>query len=184
MSGRLVPWVSWDEWEDTRRGLLYGTPDLQRQALQRVATWRARGRIPLGVDMTACITETRRRDEKFTAAKGRYTEMDPVLRLEYSMAIIRLVNGVADSAQKGRKARSVADLASEAGLPRLLVDVRHEASHNELPNLALLRVAAGHALSWLHTFYWDRQASFPHSFPGAGCPLPPGLRRQMYEAAA
>ena len=45
----------------------------------------------------------------------------------------------------------------DAGLPRLLVDVRHEASHNEMPALPLLRLAAAQALDWLHTAYWQRQ---------------------------
>lgn len=44
------------------------------------------------------------------------------------------------------------------GLPRILVDVRHEASHNELPSLALLRLAADAALTWLSQSYWQQQA--------------------------
>lgn len=38
------------------------------------------------------------------------------------------------------------------------MDVRHEASHNELPSLSLLRVAAERALDWLKECYWRRQA--------------------------
>ena len=45
-----------------------------------------------------------------------------------------------------------------AGLPRILVDVRHEASHNELPSLALLRMAAASALTWLKKSYWKQQS--------------------------
>ena len=37
------------------------------------------------------------------------------LRLQYAMAIIRLVNGIADSAQKKKVASSVAALATNAG---------------------------------------------------------------------
>ncbi len=44
-----------------------------------------------------------------------------------------------------------------AGLPRLLVDVRHEASHNDMPSLSLLRLAAAQALDWLQAAYWQRQ---------------------------
>ncbi len=40
------------------------------------------------------------------------------------------------------------------GLPRALVDVRHEATHNELPSLPLLRAAADSALAWLRDNYW------------------------------
>lgn len=38
-----------------------------------------------------------------------------LLRLQYAMAIVRLVNGIADSTQKGRTALSVANLAEDAG---------------------------------------------------------------------
>lgn len=115
------------------------------------------------------------------------------LRLQYAMTIVRLVNGISDSSQKGRVASSVANLASEAGtlsfsfavgrkpttiarlssdalklqcvagLPRLLVDIRHEATHNELPSLSVLRLAATRALEWLQEHYWARQAHSLHS---------------------
>lgn len=65
-----------------------------------------------------------------------------------------MVNGVADSQQRGKVAVSVASLAQAAGLPRLLVDIRHEATHNELPALAALRLAGTHALAWLQAQYW------------------------------
>ena len=38
------------------------------------------------------------------------------LRLHYSMIVVRLVNGVTDSAQKGSTAVSVASLATTAGV--------------------------------------------------------------------
>ena len=41
----------------------------------------------------------------------------------------------------------------------MLVDVRHEASHNELPTLPLLRLAAQQALAWLRAAYWQRQSN-------------------------
>ena len=40
---------------------------------------------------------------------------EAVLQMQYSMTFIRLVNGVADSAQKGKVASSVANLAGYAG---------------------------------------------------------------------
>ena len=49
-------------------------------------------------------------------------------------------------------------LPALAGLPRILVDIRHEASHNELPSLALLRLGAATALAWLSQSYWQQQA--------------------------
>jgi hypothetical protein len=65
-----------------------------------------------------------------------------------------MVNGIADSQQKGRVALSVNALAESAGLSRLLVDIRHEATHNELPSLSTLQLAARQALDWLVQQYW------------------------------
>lgn len=65
-----------------------------------------------------------------------------------------MVNGIADSQQRGRMALSVNRLAESAGISRLLVDVRHEATHNELPSLSTLRLAASQALEWLVCNYW------------------------------
>lgn len=41
----------------------------------------------------------------------------------------------------------------------MLVDIRHEATHNELPQLPALRVAADAALTWLATSYWSAQVN-------------------------
>ena len=57
-----------------------------------------------------------------------------------------------------RYAAPVAALAEGMGLPRALVDLRHEATHKELPSLLTLRHAAHAALQWLRQSYWERQA--------------------------
>ena len=46
---------------------------------------------------------------------------------------------------------------SHAGLPRLLVDVRHEATHSTMPSLPLLQIAAESAFAWLRNMYWAHQ---------------------------
>ena len=74
-----------------------------------------------------------------------------------SMALVRLVNGVSGALQKGVYAKSVASLAESVGLPRALVDLRHEATHNALPTMSALGIAADQALSWLRENYWSLQ---------------------------
>ena len=44
--------------------------------------------------------------------------------------------------------------AQKIGLPALFVDIRHEATHGDLPNLTNLRSAAERALKWLWDDYW------------------------------
>jgi hypothetical protein len=147
----------------------------------QVEAWRARGRVPLGVDITASLLETALCDATFWAAAAGGGGSAPAaagaaggtgggssssgggraaavsrqqLRMQYAAALVRMVNGIADSQQRARVAVSVAGLAEAAGLSRLLVDVRHEATHNELPSLPTLQLAARQALDWLLTQYW------------------------------
>ncbi|DBA73872.1 TPA: hypothetical protein ACH3X2_009526 [Trebouxia sp. C0005] len=152
--GRVVPWANWEQWSAVYRGLFADDAAQKSVALEQLSVWRCRGKVPLAVDVTACLTEINIRDQHSHVST---TASDEVLRLEYSMAIVRMVNGISDKAQKGKTATSVSSNAAAAGLPRLLVDVRHEASHNDMPSLSLLRLAAAQALDWLQAAYWQRQ---------------------------
>lgn len=88
---------------------------------KQVSVWRCRGRVPLGADVTAALVEACRRDQRPVEQKkldsGSLASGVPaeLLRLQYAMTIVRLVNGIADSTQKGRTALSVANLAEDAG---------------------------------------------------------------------
>lgn len=44
--------------------------------------------------------------------------------------------------------------AQKLGLPALFVDIRHEATHGDMPNLTNLRGAAERAVRWLWDDYW------------------------------
>ena len=63
-------------------------------------------------------------------------------RQAYAAALIRLVNGLVDPLQLGAYARSIASIAAQLGLPAWLVELRHAATHEDLPSLELLRRAA------------------------------------------
>ena len=181
---KLLPWVDWSEWADCRADLFchsssattkqgergaaarplplscsssppaFSATQLTRlqRALDRIAAWRARGRLPLSVDSTAQLLSVQRDDATGTADVTS-------LRQQYALCIIRLVNGLVDSSQRSTHALSVASLASSLHLPRLLVDVRHDSTHSQLPSLLVLRYAAWEALRWLWTYYWQQQDS-------------------------
>lgn len=78
----------------------------------------------------------------------------------YSMTIVRGVNGLVDPSQQGFFADSVMSLASKIGLPSWFVDLRHEATHAQLPSLNILRNAASSLLKWYEHNYWDKQSDF------------------------
>ena len=64
------------------------------------------------------------------------------LRQSYATAIIRFVNGLVDPLQLGTYARSISSIAGQIGLPAWLVELRHAATHEDLPSLELLRDGA------------------------------------------
>ena len=55
--------------------------------------------------------------------------------------------------------------AVDLGLPASFVELRHEATHRELPSLVVLRSVAQRSLVWLWSYYWAKidQNSILHS---------------------
>ena len=47
-----------------------------------------------------------------------------------------------DPLQRGAYARSIASIAAQLGLPAWLVELRHAATHEDLPSIEVLREAA------------------------------------------
>ena len=85
------------------------------------------------------------------------------IRLGYSSAIVRCINGFADSLRQNRAtAGSVSQLCSQLGIPAWTVDVRHEAAHNALPSLAVLRLASNTLMEFLKNEYWIQTC---HAWP-------------------
>ncbi|KAK7266001.1 hypothetical protein RIF29_18639 [Crotalaria pallida] len=54
---------------------------------------------------------------------------------------LRLVNGVVEKTRK-KEFVSIAVATDAIGIPRMLIDIRHEASHCELPSLKVARTAS------------------------------------------
>lgn len=159
-----LPWRDWSEWEEVYAALFALDDDAARRTgLQRVATWRTRGRVPLAVETTATFVELDLSDRARDAAGCALS--DHSLSLTYAMALTRLVNGVVDPLQQRARAVSVQKLAAEVALPASLVAVRHEATHNRLPSLPTLRLATEQAMLWLHERYWWPQLQLHRSLP-------------------
>lgn len=68
-----------------------------------MATWRQRGRCPHAIDSSSQLVEAKLTDLGFNIAVGG----DQVLRSMYAMSLVRAVNGIVDSGQKGSHATSV-----------------------------------------------------------------------------
>lgn len=48
-------------------------------------------------------------------------------------------------------------VAKEIDLPASFVELRHQATHEDLPSLVVLRRATARALEWLWDYYWLHQ---------------------------
>lgn len=72
-----------------------------------------------------------------------------------------------DSKIQGKK-RTMFQRATDLGLPASFVELRHEATHRELPSLVVLRGAARRSLEWLWDYYWSKIAD--SSAQGLGNP--------------
>ena len=147
--------------------------DLQ-SALDRVSVWKARAneRLPHSVDtshaLALCLwndycTHNNNNSSTSTTPQSSFhtpTVHPSLLQHAYASAIIRGVNGLADVLQQKRYvAMSIAKLCAHIGLPSWLVDVRHDATHNQLAKLPLLRLAAQTFLDFLQERYWAAVAA-------------------------
>ncbi|KAI9703178.1 MAG: rRNA-processing protein las1 [Candelina mexicana] len=66
----------------------------------------------------------------------------------------RFVTGLVDNGQTGRSKVNMFQVATRIGLPKSFVELRHQATHEELPGLLVLRQAADRSLKWLWHYYW------------------------------
>ncbi|KAI8144050.1 Las1-like-domain-containing protein [Fennellomyces sp. T-0311] len=145
---REVPWSTHDELTQVHDWIYSDSPNTKRQGVDRILAWKSRGRLPSAIETTLQLAQLQLRDCEGCPLSGEE------LRLQYSMVIVRLVNGSVDSMQNKAHPLPVSIMADRIGMPAWFVDIRHAATHEYLPTLPFLRDAANQALAWLDETYW------------------------------
>ncbi|KAJ6501686.1 Las1-like-domain-containing protein [Mycena vitilis] len=148
---RRVPWTSIIELDQLCSWVFTDETDLESKAkaVNRLAAWRAVTPLPHALESTLALLSALIQDASISAPLSYLS-----LRHSYAAAIIRLVNGLVDPLQLGAYARSIASIANQLGLPPWLVELRHAATHEDLPSLELLRQAARESMAWLlHNYF-------------------------------
>ncbi|KAJ7596704.1 Las1-like-domain-containing protein [Mycena floridula] len=147
---RRVPWTSIPELDQVCSWIFSDENDLEakRLAVRRISAWKAITSLPHALESTLALLVVILQDELPEATSFLS------IRQNYAAVIIRLVNGLVDPLQSGTYARSIAAIAAQLGLPQWLVELRHAATHEDLPSLELLREAARQSMSWLLHNYW------------------------------
>ncbi|KAI1429419.1 Las1-like-domain-containing protein [Xylaria sp. FL1777] len=124
----------------------------QQQAVSRVSMWMQRGGCPHLVESTALLTAAVLSDLQESRAKANSSSY--AIRAAYSSAFSRFVTGLLDGQQDKLRKMSMYSIAKTIGLPATFVELRHQATHEQLPSLSKLRSGANNALAWIWDFYW------------------------------
>ncbi|KAM7204315.1 rRNA-processing protein las1 [Rhypophila sp. PSN 637] len=141
---------------------MFSTTDEQEgssSAVARVSMWMQRGNCPHLVESTALLVAAILDDQRQSSSSGFGGGSAYAARAAYSAAFSRFVTGLLDSQQNTVRKMSMYDLAKSVGLPATFVELRHQATHEELPSLIRLRTAAGKALDWIWEYYWRKLAT-------------------------
>lgn len=124
----------------------------KHKAVGRVSMWMQRGNCPHMVESTALLMAAVLSDE--AAAAGNAGASTYAVRAAYAAAFSRFVTGLLDGHQDKLRKQSMYSIAKNIGLPATFVELRHQATHEQLPSLAKLRSAARKALDWIWDYYW------------------------------
>jgi len=160
---KKFPWKNWDEWESLYNMFfphidpeipltldnVIPTDDYKAQIIEGsklVSIWELRGQVPLLIKTTKNL---------LLLTLNTQTDNES-LKYLISMHIIRAVNIIADHFRVSHT-RSISTVAKEIGLPQLLVDLRHDATHKEMPSLEVLKTGLGELLKWIYVKYWQSQ---------------------------
>ncbi|TFY51986.1 hypothetical protein EVG20_g10753 [Dentipellis fragilis] len=151
---RRTPWASLAEFDELCSWVYTDENDWDSKtlAVQRLSAWKAITTLPHALESLLALLVALLQDNAQQASTSSTSTLS--LRQSYATAVIRLVNGLVDPLQVGAYARSISSIAAQLGLPAWLVELRHAATHEDLPSLELLRDAARESLAWLLHHYF------------------------------
>ncbi|KAG8983650.1 rRNA-processing protein las1 [Tulasnella sp. 427] len=132
----------------------------------QLAAWKYTTPIPPALEITLSLLTVTLQDSSYdselpppsssssSVCTNTNANNNLALRQAYALSVVRLVNSLVDPLQQGVFARPIAAIAAQIGLPAWFVELRHQATHEDLPALGVLREAAREALAWLLQNYF------------------------------
>lgn len=158
MATCVSAWTNREEFEEVYRELYSNDVKKQKHALGRIAVWKSRiPRLPVAIENTAALIGAGLEHQHEIAAGRADWESNHKLRNLYGLALIRFINDITETKQTKFHARSVKSVASELGLPDWLVELRHNATHRQLPPLEIVSSAVQCSLNYLKECFWEKQ---------------------------
>lgn len=151
----LTPYRSNHDLVTLRRWFYQKNVNNLRLGLEKVKVYLSRGKVPHAVSATASLVA-------LEMMEGLDSES---LRHAYCSVLTRIVNGLLDPFQQASVALPLLKLAKEIDLPSYFVEIRHMATHEELPSLDHLKLVAQEAKLWLERNYWVNIIDSPAVVP-------------------
>ena len=149
-------WSSWNEWNYVKDLLTSTSFEDQLKGMEFLKMLRSRvrgGSLPISVELTNTLFVSKHKLDNATPGN----KLDVCLCA--AMAIIRFINGITDQFQTGAYAQAVQNITSKIGIPDWMVDLRHEATHGQLPSFNVLQSGVNFGLEWLFENYWEETTS-------------------------
>ena len=156
-----------------------GQDDMRREAIAKVNIWTFKThKVPPACLSTADLTDSILHYEDMTRAG--YPDSYRAVQFMFAFAFLRFVNAFVDRdvarAATASLATSEDDLdemriiknvgessmyahAAAISMPSRFVDLRHQVSHGELPEVQILKKAADDAMAWLWERWWKTNAT-------------------------
>ena len=142
---RVVPWFNAIEWTTVKDYLSNGQLSL---AKNHILLWKSRTqKLHGGIETTLWLLDA----ILMHADEGAHS-------LALSAAVNRFLNLVTHAGMQMFNMSKYYEVGEQLSIPRWIVDARHDASHNHMPNYEVLKSAATFSYKWLLVNYWNFEA--------------------------
>ena len=166
---KIVPWFDWLEWRYVMTSYFASNQVNESDeifyhhdndenisfAFDLVSLWKKRGRCNIAIDSTTQLINNIR--YLYQKNNNLSASDEESMRSIYSLTLIRTINGLVDQCQNQYYANSMYNIAKEINIPGWIIELRHEATHNELPSLTVLKTATLNMIFWFRDHYWKHQ---------------------------
>lgn len=160
----VVPWKDHQEYDELKTNLFSDDIQLAQLSMRKVKIWmNLQNNCPVQhvMEYTVLLLEGQLFDQSRSILNDSFVNEDAIdfiVKQNYCMVLIRFINGLLDPLQNSVYAIPLMKLCEKIGIPKYIVEMRHQATHERImPCLEMLRFAVSNCLTWVRKNYWDME---------------------------
>lgn len=150
---KITPWIDWQEWKSVVDDAynVKDDPVMYRRALSAIIAWEARDQnLPSGILglkelIIAKLARLNRTSESIDSSIAYQSTV--------AMNVVRFVNFITEPFQTNTHAKAIKQIAHQIGIPDWIVNLRHSATHFNLPSIEILEKAIDYLFEYLDERY-------------------------------